>query len=222
MKDRFHDAGYKMRKKNGEEKRKSGPLSGEADLESRSSNRLTSYDIFDVASSGSHGTGMSGGSVKQQNKERMSCIFKPQVCLADNERAHDTSYKVKKKHDMEHDKDPNEAFKGSIKAQDTSYKVKKKGKHATDGYKMDINKANANTDIEFKESSKAHDTSYKVKKKLNVNSQLVSKRKKVKEGRKRIGKEQLKSFIRRPDNNIKEMLLKINCAFLLLSGYLRM
>ena len=80
----------------------------------------------------------------------------------------------------------------------------------------------ANTDAEFKGSSKAHGTSYKVKKKLNVNCQSISKRKKDKEGRKRNGKEKLKSLIRRPDNNIKEMLMKINSAFLPLSGYSRL
>ena len=219
-KDRFHDAGYKVRKKNGKGKRKSGPLSG-AHPESIS-NGLTLYDINDVTSIRSHSTGMSGGSVKQQNKERLSCLFKPQMCFTDSERAHDTSYKVKKKHDMEHDKDQNGTFKGSTKAHDTSYKVKKKGKHATDGYQMDNDKAHANINVEFKGSDKAHDTSYKVKKKLNVNCQSISKRKKDKEGRKRNGKEKLKSLIRRPDSNIKEMLKKINRAFLPLSGYLRM
>ena len=129
---------------------------------------------------------------------------------------------MKKKHDMEHDKDQNGTFKGSTKAQDTSYKVKKKGKHATDGYQMDNDKAHANINVEFKGSDKAHDTSYKVKKKLNVNCQSISKRKKDKEGRKRNGKEKLKSLIRRPDSNVKEMLKKINRAFLPLSGYLRM
>ena len=158
----------------------------------------------------------------QQNKERLSCLFKPQVCFAGSERAHDTSYKVKKKHDMEHDKDQNGTFKGSTKAQDTSYKVKKKGKHATDGYQMDNDKAHANINVEFKGSDKAHDTSYKVKKKLNVNCQSISKRKKDKGRRKRNGKEKLKSLIRRPDSNIKEMLKKINRAFLPLSGYLLM
>ena len=82
--------------------------------------------------------------------------------------------------------------------------------------------AHANTDAEFKGSSKAHGTSYKVKKKLNADSRSIPKRKKDKEGRKRNGKEKNRSHIRRPGNNIKEMLMKINRAFLPLSGYLRM
>ena len=74
----------------------------------------------------------------------------------------------------------NMAFNESINAHDTNYKVKKKSKHITDGYKLDNEKANANTDVEFKGNNKAHDTSYKVKKKLKANCQSISEKKKDK------------------------------------------